>query len=203
MRLLLSFIIVFVVAITTISLVIFYTQIKTKIKQFCYKVKSLYGLSKKYYYHIKLIINSIDNKKISNSILTEIIFNQFCLFYEINYSDMDPNWELPSSDFKDNTAELTNLYRWIKKTRVDNYKELNNLDFNFDNNTFEYWGKPFEGLNYKIVDGELKITPITYIENKTKSNVFMTKTMKIRNDLFNLDTEKCSWILNKRNFFGI
>jgi hypothetical protein len=208
MRLLVIFIVSAIIIFGTIALMIFYNQLKRCINIQIYKIKQKINFIKKQIDYNKIIIKSINNN-ISNSILIESILNQFVYFYENLYNDNEP-WEFPEDFFENGKVQLTELYRWIKKTRIENYKEINGLNFNFNNNNFIYWGKTFEGLNYKIVNDEIKIIPIEFVktssikEPNSHNNInFNLKILKIKNDLFKIDSEKCKWILERRHFFGI
>lgn len=136
--------------------------------------------------------------------IIEFIFHSFCWFYENNYVDMEENWAFPEDFFPEGKKDLTDLYRWIKKTRVDNYNELANLDFDQKNNCFIFWKAKFRSLKHKISsDGELKIIPVEFMESENMERIFQIRIIKIQQDLANLDTEKIKWILERRKFFLI
>ena len=132
----------------------------------------------------------------------EISFQLFIHFYETNYRDIE-HWGFPEDVFPGGTVDLSDLYKWIKKVRVDNYSEIKNLDFKTEKRYFIYWGSKYAGLTHKIVDGTLKIKPIEYIESQRPEIVFQSRITKIYNDLYDLDTEKSKWILERRKFFNI
>lgn len=96
------------------------------------------------------------------------------------------------------------LLRWILEIRVKNYKEYNNIIYNNDKKFFEYWGSSYQGFRFKFDDfGELKIIPIEYIEAVHPEGIFSNTMMKLQNALYDLDTQKCKWIIDHRKYLGI
>lgn len=203
MRLILFFSSFIIVSIIAVTITVFSNKIKLNLRIFFYKCASkvrrgMYALK-----YCVVMLKSLNNTNASNSILVESIFNQFCFFYDNTKIDIESSWEFPPEFFPNGKSDITSVYRWIKKTRIDNYNELNNIDYDYDKCVFIYWGKYFEGISYKINNGELRIIPIDYTESSRTAATYNTKVLKMRNDLSKIDTERCEWILNRRQFFGI
>ena len=158
-----------------------------KIKRFIHELHKKYNI-------VWRIFNKIHGNELSYSI--DIIFQLFCNFYELNKYDM-PHWGWDKQLFPDGGKEISDLYKWITKTRVDNYIEANNLVQS--NGHFEYWGALYKGFKFRFnKKGELIVSPH---DNEDKF-VFERITMKMYNTLYNLDTQKCVWILERRKVFG-
>jgi hypothetical protein len=169
----------------------------------------------KYFYMFKIIIRKkyrrmliairiiklMPNDYTSPSI--ELVFNFFIDFYEANSQDIKDNWQLPENFFPEGIKDLQNTYKWILKTRIDNYEEFSMIDFDYSKNKFSYWGSEYQGLFYKIKNGRLEIDPQSITEYAHPENVFNKKYLQLKNDLYNLDSEKCNWILERRKFMKI
>ena len=151
-------------------------------------------------YRATLIIdlNRILRHQYSNHSV-EIVFAMFVHFYEQHLQDVE-HWALPEEEFPEGKFALTKMYKYIKKTRVDNQKELAGMDFNDKDNTFSFWGEWYGGFNFRVKDDELVVIPNSEI---TTPEAFFKKRMRIENDLYILDNEKANWIINRRKFLMI
>lgn len=143
-----------------------------------------------------------NERKHYHSSAVEAIYQIFIHFYETVYQDLE-GWAFPPEEFPNGITDLTNMYRWVKKTRHDNWAELEALDFDSNKGHFVWWGSKYQVLTHKIVDGELKIKPIEFSESQKPEIIFQSRLIKIQEDLQALDLEKVTWILERRRFFGI
>jgi len=101
--------------------------------------------------------------------------------------------------FPNGIDDLTNMYRWIKKVRHDNYAELNSLEWDEKHNCIVYWKGHYHNLKHKIDgNGELHITPLTDVDVPGLEMRFMKLRLGIENTLYDLDTEKATWIIVRR-----
>jgi len=140
------------------------------------------------------ILKKIRGSELSYSI--DIIFQLFSHFYEIHQHEME-HWGFDKNAFPEGRRDMSDMYRWIKKIRVDNYAEANNIVQ--AGGHLEYWGVPYKGFKFRINQkGELVITP----HDDDSKFVFERVTMRMYNALYTLDTEKCLWIIERRRFFG-
>jgi len=135
--------------------------------------------------------------------MVEMIFCSFIQFYEENYFDMK-TWGWSEEHFPHGQRDVTDMYRWIKKIRPDNYAEMSKMIFDDAQAQLQYWGSHYEGFNFKIQpDGQLKIIPIDYIESSDKHSHYSMVMMKMQNALHDLDYEKALWLLDRRKHFGL
>lgn len=132
----------------------------------------------------------------------DVIFNMFVSFYERELKDIE-KWELPSEFFPKGKAELSEMYKWIKKTRKENYIELQNISFDDALQSFRYWGASYKVFKSRIINGELCIEPTDECSANNIGSMFKLKLMKAENDLYDLDTAKAAWIIERRRFFNI
>ena len=94
------------------------------------------------------------------------------------------------------------MYRWIKKIRHDNQDELNRLEYDEKHECIKYWGSRYESLKFRIDnEGELHIHPIGDVTSDEMH--FRLLRMKIENALYDLDTEKATWIIARRKHLMI
>ena len=146
-------------------------------------------------------IVSLHTKLQDNSVVC-LVFQTFVFAYEHDYKDID-TWGFSDKHFPRGKADITDMYRWIKKVRADNYKEFNGLSFDFSKNVLSYWGQTYSSFMYKINSaGELKIIPV--IDKKTnkkqdRAMIFRFMHLKMFNDLYDLDNQKAQWIIERRN----
>lgn len=169
-----------------------------------WKIK--WHLIKKFYFETKekiILLRRIWTQiyKTNNGRTVEMTFHSFLHFYERNYDDLE-GWGYVEGVYSKN--DLMEMYKWITHTRPFNYEEFNKINYDTLKKRFEYWGSHYEYLKYKIdVDGELKIHPIEAIESEHPESVFTRMMMKLQNDLYDLDTQKAEWILERRKYFNI
>lgn len=164
-------------------------------------IKSTYGAIKSWWHEmhrkygaVASIIMKIRGNELSYSV--DIVFQLFCHFYDIHKHEMD-HWGFDKHSFPEGRRDLSDLYRWIKKTRIDNYGEQKNI-LNHDRD-LEYWGVNYKCFKFRInKHGELVITP----HDNDKDFNFERTMMRLQNALYKLDTEKCDWIIERRRFFG-
>ena len=150
---------------------------------------------------IATIITIRSLRRNSNMSSVELLFEMFVSFYERQMQDMDV-WELPIEVFPKGKAELSHLYKWIKKIRGENYKELSHITFNEKTGTIRYWKASYKTFKHKFVDSELKIEPSDDCDYSNYLLAFRRRYMSVENDLFDLDTEKATWIIERRRFFN-
>lgn len=173
------------------------------------KVVKKYWYIMKRYLKIKwkkllMVINIVSHiPDHSQSQLIETIFQLYVNFYETNYKDATEHWALPEEYFPNGIRDLADMYRWIKQIRKMNYEEFYKIDYDYGNCNFEYWGTIYEKLTYRINKGELFIIGIPFIESDNPERQFEKKYMKLRNDLYALDSERCNWIIERRKYLGI
>lgn len=132
----------------------------------------------------------------------DVVFNMFVSFYERELKDIE-KWELPVEFFPKGKAELSDMYRWIKKTRKENYTEIQNISFDDATQSFRYWGASYKVFRSKIINGEMCIEPTDECNANNIGSVFKLRLMKAENDLYDLDTAKAAWIIERRRFFNI
>lgn len=140
------------------------------------------------------ILSKIRGNELSYSV--DMVFELFCHFYDIHKHEME-HWGFDKDHFPEGRRDMSDLYRWIKKTRHDNYAEEKNI-LEHDG-TIEYWGVAYKGFKFRINNhGELVITP----HDDGEHFHFERTVMRLQNALYKLDTEKCMWIIERRRFFG-
>lgn len=149
----------------------------------------------------KRLLNKVDENLVTGKyglFGMEILFTIFKHFYEENFSDIENAWEFHTEFFPNGKKDLSDIYKWLTKTRIENYEEVDYLNFKKDH--FIYWGSSYQGFTYKISEkGELFITPVEYIESENPELAFELKKMKLRNDLSALDTQKVMWLIERRH----
>ena len=161
------------------------------------RVSTYYRLFKKWLM-LKISVYVLHNNQVG---YTDLIFKLFVSFYEREMKDTDI-WELPVEFFPKGKAELSDMYKWIKKTREENFKELNNLVFDSYSRSFKYWRATYKTFKHKIVNGELHIEPTNDCMAANPDTLFKLKLMKAENELYDLDTTKVMWIIERRRFFN-
>lgn len=137
-----------------------------------------------------------------NTSTVDTVFSMFINFYDKEFKDAE-SWELPEEFFPKGKSELSDMYRWIKKVRKENYKERLNLYFDDKIGRFKYWGAAYRTFKYKITDGELKVEPVDNTELSNLSLAFVHRSVKLENDLYDLDSDKAAWIIDRRRFFNL
>jgi hypothetical protein len=159
---------------------------KMKIRKYIKAVKTVMPF-------IKVIRNS------SGTYTQEILFESFVQFYENIYQEAEESWAFDAEAFPRGIDDLTNMYRWIKKIRHDNYAELANLEWDEKHNWIKYWGGRYHNLKHKVDhDGLLHITPLTDVDIPGMEMRLMRLRLAIENTLYDLDTEKATWIISRR-----
>lgn len=194
-----SVILIFIVATSLLLLLVllvrafFYEVKQWTLQKIAYFKSTIHSLHRKYG-AVWSIVKKIHGSELSYS--TDIIFQLFSHFYEINQNELE-HWGFDKHCFPEGRRDMSDVYRWIKKTRPDNYAEANNVVQS--NGHLEYWGVPYKGFKFRINSkGELVITP----HDDDSKFVFERVTMRMYNALYHLDTERCLWILERRKFFG-
>lgn len=197
---------IFIASVSFIIVVsVFFHFFFKETKKYVTKQWYLFSSKAKQWYNKFLFLKRVAKELHFNfySHSVEIVFQMFIHFYETNYRDIQ-KWEFDKDLFPNGRNDLMNLYKWIRKIRPENYGEVTSLDYDFANRCFTYWGSKYEGIKYRLTHtGELKIIPIDYVEAEHPDGVFQHKLIKMQNDLFNLDTEKCRWILERRRYLNI
>lgn len=127
----------------------------------------------------------------------DIVFEMFIHFYEMHFAD-SASWHLPEEFFPRGVGELTAVYKWIQKDRKDNFNELNKIIP--VGNKIEYWNTEYNTFTFTIDRyGVVHIFPIL---DETKKNG-AKRRLALENALYNLDSAKCAWIIERRRFFHI
>lgn len=165
------------------------TILRHNFKHFASNMKYRYTL-------LKSLNHILKHKYTEHSV--EIVFAMFVHFYNTHFKD-SPNWELDPVLFPKGKSELSDMYRWIKKIREDNYYELNSIEYS--NNGFIYWGSQYQTFSYKIKNGELFIEPIE--DKGMTEHSFELKKMRLTNELYELDSERVRWIIERRKYLMI
>jgi hypothetical protein len=181
--------------------IVFYTESKSFVRQQIGKVKKgLRHFCNSVSLSIFLFYYILSNY---NSRLTEVVFKVFIKFYEKHYDAIE-DIEWPESFFPKGKTDVVNMYKWIKKHRVDNFIELNSLEFDPKKDHFVYWGSFYNKLKFKLSDGGI-LTILPFVDNTITNNQleFSKQYIKIENHLYDLDTQRCLWILERRRFFNI
>lgn len=190
------------IAISSLVVWIVYETYMKKIRKAIYNIKQKRHKKQKALRISKMLFNA--TKYIGANYTQELVFLSFVDFYENVYTDAKEAWSLDAEMFPNGLEDLTSMYRWIKKTRIDNYQELNNLEWDKDRNCFIYWKGTYRNMKCKIdTEGRLHILPLTDVEMDGLEMRFMKLRMGIENALYNLDTHKLTWILERRKFFLI
>lgn len=193
-----------VVIIALISAV-FLTLISLLVAAFAHDVKmyiiKLHGKISAYYHQLSRKYGSVISlflhlKKNNLSYSVEIIFQLFCHFYTTHKYEME-QWGWDKTLFPSGRKDVSDMYKWITKTRPMNYQEAQNLVDR--NGCIEYWGVLYNTFKSRInTKGELIITP----HDDPQPFIFEKAMVRLYNSLYNLDTQKCFWIIERRKFFG-
>jgi len=196
------FILIGIVSIVFFSvLTLFYSEVKKKVMIYLYKLKTCFRKIRNRFLILYRLNKDIKKGTSSNSI--EMIFSLFCHFYEHHFHDSD-SWELSKHFFPEGKKELTSIYKWIIKTRPDNFKEMESLYFNNINNSYVYWNQEYQDIKFRLnKQSELVIVPIEDNYKEPTELDFKKKITKLQKYLYNLDTIKILWILERRKFFLI
>lgn len=161
-------------------------------KKFC-------ALQNNKFSYLKMIWKTMGRSYTSYSL--EMLFQAFIKFYESNIQNLD-NWAYVDGVYS--KPELTEMYKWIKKVRPSNYEESANIDYDEKQQMFLYFGAHYNFLKYKIdVDGELKIHPQDTLEGECSMVDYTRMMVKLQNMLYEMDTMKAQWILERRKFLCI
>jgi len=149
--------------------------------------------------YLKMIWNTMGHSYTSYSL--EMLFQAFIRFYESNLQYLD-DWAYVEGVYS--KSELTEMYKWIKKVRPSNYEESANIDYDEKQQMFLYFGTHYKFLKYKLdVDGELKIHPQDTLEGECTMMDYTRMMVKLQNMLYDMDTAKAQWILERRKFLKI
>jgi len=185
------FIMVSIILILIVLLIrAFFFEVRKGILNYWIKIKFIYQK----YKILFLIGKKLRNNELSYSV--NIIFQLFCQFYEIHYQEMK-FWSFDVNNFPNGFKEISDMYRWIKKIRIDNYTNVRNIS-KFNEN-IKYWEGLYNAFKFYInKKGELNIIPV----NNYKTFVYERMMLKLYNTLYKLDTEKVMWIMERRKFFG-
>lgn len=195
-----SWSVVFIFIFASGSLILFMLLTRAFWKEFNDWIKKIYAKLQSWWHkmHRKYgavigILRKIRGNELSYSV--DMVFELFCHFYDIHKHEME-HWGFDRHNFPEGRRDMSDLYRWIKKTRGDNYAEVRNI-FEHEND-IEYWGVSYKGFKFRInKQGELIITP-----NDEKDFRFDRMMLRLQNALYRLDTYKCNWIIERRRFFG-
>lgn len=152
------------------------------------KIKTIY----KFYKNYTFICENIDSK------LLNLIFITFVDFYEKNCNELD-NIEYDRSIFPLGKYELSLVYNYIKKIRIDNYNKV--YEIMYKDHGFIYHKTVWNNITYKIKNNVLEIFPSK--KNKYNKNKIILIITKMLNELYLLDNEKAKWIIENRKYFGI
>ena len=168
---------------------------KKQLKIKAYNIKRKLCIFKNKTFLIKRIAKNIYKGKQSCSV--SMLFELFVDFYDKHVEEFDSwGWDLKS--FPDGKISMVQMYKWIQKIRIDNQEEFKHLCLKDDK--VDYWGSHFSGFRFKIDSkGELEIKPI----DVPMDFHFNIEMVKLQNALYNLDTEKANWIIERRRFLGI
>ena len=141
-------------------------------------------------------------RRCSTASVIDTVLALYCSFYEKKCQDIT-SWALPEDDFPKGASELSEMYRWIKLVRKENFTELEHLDFDEEKQSFLYWGASYKTFKHKIHDGELRIEPNNDCEYANISLRFKNRKNEVVNDLYDMDTKKVIWIIARRRYFTI
>jgi len=147
---------------------------------------------------------STTNEKLFGTPVVNIVFDLFCEYYEHELAEEADNIEYVEDEFPNKFADVYNMYRWIADTRARNYDDLYSIEYDEEREAFSYCSQFFEDFEFKLrPDGELKIYPIKYSAEKDKYRKFIPKRVAILQKLYELDSEKCTWIIQRRKYFSL
>jgi len=168
---------------------------RKQIKIFLYNIRRKICILKNKTLLIKRIAKNIYKGNQSYSV--SMLFELFVDFYDKHVNEFDSwGWDLKS--FPDGKITMVQMYKWIQKIRIDNQEEFKHLCLKDDK--IDYWGSHFSGFRFKIDNkGELEIKPL----DVPMDFHFNIEMVKLQNALYNLDTEKANWIIERRRFLGI
>lgn len=149
--------------------------------------------------YLKMIWNKMGHNHTSYSL--EMLLQAYVRFYEKNRANLD-DWGYVDGVYS--KTQLTDMYKWIKRVRPNNYSEFSSIDYDEKKAMFEYLGTHYKFIKYKIDgDGELKIHPQDVLEGECTVNDFTRMMMKMQNALYDMDTLKAQWILERRKYLNI
>lgn len=158
-----------------------------ELKSFLRKLKVKYGV-------LWNIFNKLKGNELSYSV--DVVFQLFVKFYKNNKHEM-AQWAFNLEHFPNGRRDVSDMYRWIVKIRNDNYQEFKNIIREEEH--ISYWGTIYKRFNaYVNKKGELIIKP----SDEDKPFIFENKILNLQNLLYNLDTSRCTWIIERRKYFG-
>lgn len=196
----------FIILTGTAFVVVFLDEI---IKYY-YKIRDLYCVffsqTGKKIKILKTAFWAIDYKKYSQSIAVETIFQLFKNFYEKNLKELEDSIAFEPDSFPNGKTDLYNMYKWITKTRLQNYEELNMLHYDVIKNSIEYWGQHFEDIRIAVKGfGKIEITPVPFLDGNPahRETHYNLKVLRLQNMLYQLDNDMCNWIVVRRKHFNL
>lgn len=174
----------------------FFIKLFFWLKRFWYKVILFFNIT-------KIILKNVKGQEYG-SLLVNTIFDVFCYYYENILSSEANTLALDPYKFENGFIDIYNIYRWIVDIRENNYKDIYSIEYDNDKNAFLYYSQYFEGFKFKIDKiGVLHVKPYQYVEAEDPYTSFSINRLQIIEKLYNIDNEKCMWIIERRKYFNL